>query len=50
MQYPKRSQYQYAKSPYRVRNWPEYEAGLRRAHRGTRERPVRSLASLARTA
>jgi hypothetical protein len=30
MQYPKRSQYQYAKSPYRIRNWPEYEAGLRR--------------------
>ena len=30
MKYPKRSQYTYAKSPYRVRNWPEYEAGLRR--------------------
>jgi hypothetical protein len=30
MQYPKRSQYKYAKSPYRIRNWPEYEAGLRR--------------------
>jgi hypothetical protein len=30
MQYPKRSQYQYAKSPYRIRNWPEYEVGLRR--------------------
>ena len=30
MKYPKRSQYKYAKSPYRVRNWPEYEAGLRR--------------------
>jgi hypothetical protein len=29
MKYPKRSQYQYAKSPYRIRNWPEYEAGLR---------------------
>jgi hypothetical protein len=28
MKYPKRSQYQYAKSPYRIRNWPEYEAGL----------------------
>ncbi len=28
MQYPKRSQYKYAKSPYRIRNWPEYEAGL----------------------
>ena len=30
MKYPKRSQYKYAKSQYRVRNWPEYEAGLRR--------------------
>jgi hypothetical protein len=30
MKYPKRSQYQYAKSPYRIRNWTEYEAGLRR--------------------
>ena len=30
MKYPKRSQYKYAKSPYRIRNWPEYEAGLRR--------------------
>ena len=30
MRYPKRSQYKYAKSPYRIRNWPEYEAGLRR--------------------
>ncbi len=30
MNYPKRSQYKYAKTPYRVRNWPEYEAGLRR--------------------
>jgi hypothetical protein len=29
MRYPKRSQYKYAKSPYRTRNWPEYEAGLR---------------------
>jgi hypothetical protein len=29
MKYPKRSQYKYAKSRYRVRNWPEYEAGLR---------------------
>ena len=28
MKYPKRSQYKYAKSQYRVRNWPEYEAGL----------------------
>ncbi len=28
--YPKRSQYKYAKSPYRIRNWAEYEAGLRR--------------------
>ncbi len=30
MRYPKRSQYKYAKPPYRIRNWPEYEAGLRR--------------------
>jgi hypothetical protein len=30
MKYPKRSQYKYTKSPYRIRNWPEYEAGLRR--------------------
>ncbi len=30
MKYPKRSQYKYAKSPYRIRNWPEYEASLRR--------------------
>ena len=30
MRYPKRSQYKYAKSPCRIRNWPEYEAGLRR--------------------
>jgi hypothetical protein len=30
MKYPNRSQYQHAKSPYRIRNWPAYEAGLRR--------------------
>ena len=30
MKYQKRSQYEYAKSRYRVRNWPEYEAGLQR--------------------
>jgi hypothetical protein len=30
MKYRKRSQYKYAKFPYRIRNWPEYEAGLRR--------------------
>ena len=30
MEYPKRSQYKYAKSPYRVRNWSEYEAGLKK--------------------
>ena len=30
MKYPKRSQYKHAKSQYRIRNWPEYEAGLRR--------------------
>ncbi len=29
MKYPKRSQYKYAKSRYRVRNWRTYEAGLR---------------------
>jgi len=29
MKYPKRSQYKYAKSPYRIRIWPEYEADLR---------------------
>jgi len=30
MKYPRRSQYKYEKSPYRIRNWSEYEAGLRR--------------------
>jgi hypothetical protein len=30
MKYPKRSQYKYAKSQYRVRNWAEYEDGLQR--------------------
>ena len=30
MKYPKRSQYKYAKSRYRIGNWDEYEAGLRR--------------------
>ena len=29
MKYPKRGQYKYAKSQYRVRNWSEYEASLR---------------------
>ena len=29
MNYPKRSQFKYAQKPYRVLNWPEYEAGLR---------------------
>ena len=29
MTYPKRSQYKYAKKPYRVSNWPAYEKGLR---------------------
>ena len=29
MKYPKRSQYKYTKSRYRISNWPEYEAGLR---------------------
>jgi len=30
MKYPKRSQYKYAKSQYRVRNWAEYEASLKK--------------------
>ncbi len=30
MKYPKPSQYKYAKSQYRVRNWPGYEAGLKK--------------------
>ena len=30
MKYPKRNQYKHAKSQYRVRNWPEYEAGLQK--------------------
>jgi hypothetical protein len=30
MRYPKRSQYKYAKSRYRVKNWAEYEAGLQK--------------------
>jgi hypothetical protein len=30
MKYPKRSRYKYVKSRYRVRNWPQYETGLRR--------------------
>ena len=30
MQSPKRRQYKYAKSRYQVKNWGEYEAGLRR--------------------
>jgi hypothetical protein len=30
MKYPKRSQYKYTKSQYRIRNWPKYEAGLKR--------------------
>ena len=30
MKYPKRSQYKHAKSQYRVRNWSEYEAGLKK--------------------
>ena len=30
MRYPKRGQYKYKKSQYRIRNWPEYEAGLKR--------------------
>ena len=30
MKYPKRNQYKHPKSQYRVRNWPEYEAGLQK--------------------
>jgi IS5 family transposase len=30
MKLPKRSQYKHAKSQYRVRNWAEYEAGLKK--------------------
>jgi hypothetical protein len=30
MKYPKRSQYKYAQTPYRIRDWPEYEAGLQK--------------------
>ena len=30
MKYPKRSQYKHAKSQYRVRNWSEYEAGMKK--------------------
>jgi len=29
MKYPKRSQYKYAKKAYKIRNWREYEEGLR---------------------
>ena len=30
MKYPRRRQYKYAKSPYRIRNWAEYEVDLQR--------------------
>jgi len=30
MRYPKRTQYKYSKSRYRVRNWAEYETGLQK--------------------
>jgi hypothetical protein len=30
MKYPKTSQYRHAKSQYRIRNWSEYEAGLKK--------------------
>ena len=30
MEYPKRSQYKYANSRYRVRNWAEDEAGIQK--------------------
>ena len=29
MKYPKRTQYKHCKKPYRVRNWGEYDKGLR---------------------
>ena len=29
MRYPKRNQYKHTKKPYRIRNWSEYEEGLR---------------------
>jgi tetratricopeptide (TPR) repeat protein len=32
MKYPKRSQYKYAKSPYQIRNWAEYEADVAQIH------------------
>jgi hypothetical protein len=48
MKYPKRSQYKYAKSRYRVRNWAEYEAGLQklgeiRFRKLTTARPIHLL-------
>ena len=43
MKYPKRSQYKYEKSPYWIRNWPEYEAGLRRDTGGDLRRGDRRL-------
>ena len=30
MKYPRRRQYKHTKSPYRIRNWAEYEVGLQR--------------------
>jgi len=43
MKYPRRSQYKYAKFPYRIRNWPEYEAGqpdeIATPHAGQAKRP-----------
>ncbi len=32
MKYPKRSQYKHARLQYRVRNWAEYEDGLKRTY------------------
>ena len=29
MRYPTRSHYKHAQCPYRIHNWPEYEAGQR---------------------
>ncbi len=43
MKYPKRSQYKHAKSRYRVRNWAEYEAGLRVAGETLSIRPTETF-------
>ena len=46
MRYPKRSQYKYAKFPYQIRNWPEYEAGLTIPHHTTLSRRLKKLGNL----